>query len=420
LRFYTEIEFERFGKLEIERAAIPENRGGASAIRGTRFIQELEGQDGSELKLEQFWAQYDLNKSIGIRGGIILPPVGRFNILHDDDYWDVPRRTLIDRDAPALPVKTAWSEAGLGLIGSKAIGQGFINYQFYVVNGVTLDYALEQTVAVRDDKAKIEFEPEIGFESGAVNGSRPASAVTWRLGLTPRVGNEIAFSGYHGKYTPRFLQTDAWINSIGVDGKLTLGNFETEGEFIYTKFGKMREVLSDLARNLVHDEAEDEFNETETEVEVGLKGPFTDHRHGFWVDLKYRWRPAWLKQSILGEGFSDPQLIPIVRYERVWYSRLLRELEFKGGAIENLEAEDLSQDRLTIGLTRANPIRSRRRPSSTTRRSMFSPRAQAPLIQTASTGRPAQYKSAIPFCPSPHRKPKRIRARRTRLRRCRL
>src|SRR2546428_7878628 len=38
-----------------------------------------------------------------IRAGIVLPPLGRFNILHDDDYWDLPRRTLVDRDAPVVP-----------------------------------------------------------------------------------------------------------------------------------------------------------------------------------------------------------------------------------------------------------------------------------------------------------------------------
>lgn len=351
LRFYTELELERFGKIEIERAAIPENRGGQNSLAGTRFIQELEGQDGSEIKLEQFWVQYNLTKNVAVRGGIILPPLGRFNILHDDDYWDIPRRTLIDRDAPALPVKSAWSEAGAGLIGSKPIGKGFINYQFYVVNGVALDFALEQVVAVRDDKTKIEFEPEIGFDSGPVNGSRAANALTWRFGISPRVGNEIAFSGYHGKYTPKFLQTSAYINSFGVDGKLTVGNFESEGEFIYTKFGKIERVLTDLARNLVNSSTEDELNETETEVEIGLKGPFTDHRHGFWVDLKYRWRPDWLKQSFLGEGFSDPQLIPIVRYERVWYNKFVREFEFRQGVGGDLDMENLSQDRFTIGLT---------------------------------------------------------------------
>jgi hypothetical protein len=219
------------------------------------------------------------------------------------------------------------------------------------MNGVTLDFALEQVVAVRDDKSKIEFEPEIGFDSGPVNGSRGANAVAWRFGLSPRVGNEIAFSGYHGKYTPNFLPKSAYINSFAVDGKFSRGSFEAEGEFVYTDYGKAQRVLADLARNLVNSETEDEFGETETEVAVGLKGPFTNQRYGFWVDLKYRFRPDWLKNSIFGEGFSDPQIIPIFRYERVWYNKFVRELEFKKGLVENFDLEDLSQDRFTLGLT---------------------------------------------------------------------
>jgi hypothetical protein len=352
LRFYTELEFERFGRIEVERAAIPENRGGRSSLAGTRFIQELEGQAGSELKLEQFWMQYSLNSNFGIRGGIILPPLGRFNILHDDDYWDVPRRTLVDRDAPVIPAKAAWSEAGIGFIGSRAFGKGFVNYQFYVVNGVTLDFALEQTLALRGgDKAKVEHEAEISFDSGPVNGSRPAQAITWRFGFIPRLGNEIAFSGYHGKYTPGFLKQSAWINSLGIDGKLTRGNFEAEGEFIYTSYSKLQRVLGDLVRNLVSSEFEDELGQTETSIEVGLKGPFTNRRHGFWIDAKYRWRPDWLKKSFLGESFADPQLIPIVRYERVWFNKFVSGLEFKNALIEGFDSENLSQDRITIGLT---------------------------------------------------------------------
>lgn len=351
LRFYTELEFERLGKIEIGRATVPENRGGRSQLAGTRFIQEVEGQGGSEIKLEQFWVQYNFHDALGVRGGIILPPLGRFNILHDDDYWDVPRRTLVDRDAPVIPAKSAWSEVGLGVIGSKPMGKGFFNYQFYVVNGVTLDFALEQIVSVRNDKTLIEFEPEIFFDSGPVNGSHPAQAVTWRLGFIPRFGNEIAFSGYHGKYTPGFLKESAWINSFGIDGKLTRGSFEAEGEFIYSDYGRMHRVLGDLARNLVNRKSEDELSETETEVAIGLAGPFANQRYGFWFDLKYRWRPDWLRSSILGESFNDPQLIPIVRYERVWFNKFVRGLTFKGGAIEGFDVEDLSQDRLTLGLT---------------------------------------------------------------------
>ncbi|RMG55686.1 MAG: hypothetical protein D6723_02230 [Acidobacteria bacterium] len=354
LRIHSEIEFERLGKIEIERTAIPENRGQRHRS-GTRFIQGIEGQSGSEIKIEQAWLQYDIaSDQFGLRAGIVLPPLGRFNLLHDDDYWDIPRRTLVDRDAPVLPAETAWSELGAGILGTIPLSGGFIKYQAYIVNGVTLDFTNEVIASLRQGRNLLEIEPEIFFDSGPVNGSNTADAATWRLALSPRIGSEIAFSGYHGRYTPDYLNVRENINSFGIDGKLTLGSFEAEGEFIYTDYGRMQRVLDDLARQLVDVGAEtsgDETEELESEAEAEFKGPLTNQRYGFWIDLKYRWRPRWLRESFLGRGFEDPQLIPIVRYERVWFNDLVRELRFADGIITNLTLEDISQDRLTIGLT---------------------------------------------------------------------
>lgn len=351
IRFYSEIEFERFGKIEVERRVLPENRGPENPVAGTRFVQSVEGTDGSELSVEQAWAEFNLTKNLAIRGGIILPPLGRFNILHDDDYWDVPRRTLVDRDIPVIPVRTAWSEGGIGVIGTQPLAKGFLNYQFYGVNGVTLNYSLEQSIAIRDDKAEAELEPEIFFDSGPVNGTRGLSAVTWRLGYVPKIGNEIALSGYNGKYTPSWIQQSGYLNSFGLDGKFTHKGFEVEGEFIYTDYGKMQRVENDMARNLVESENENEGGEVSTEIAVALKGPFTDQRYGFWTDFKYRFRPKWVKESILGKHFDDPQIIPVVRYERIWLNNYLREFDFRAGMVENAVRENLSQDRLTLGLT---------------------------------------------------------------------
>lgn len=352
LRIYSEIEYERFNKLEVNRNAIPENLGLPTRNRaGTRFIQEVEGR--GEIGIEQAWAQFNFNKDVGLRFGVILPPVGRLNILHDDDYWDLPRRTLVDRNAPVLPVPAAWRELGAGIVGKHAIGGGSINYQFYVVNGVTLDFSHEVTPALRQGRALLAIEPEIHFANGPFNGTQSARAVTWRLGMSPKLGSEIALSGYHGPYTPEFLNFRSSINSVGVDGKMTLGRFETEGTFIYTDFGRMRGVIDALARNLVVNVAETVSTETRTlenEVELEPAGPLTNQRYGFWVDLKYRFWPQALGRTFLGRGFENPQLIPIFRYDRVWYNGLFREFTFANRVITHIERENLSQDRLSLGL----------------------------------------------------------------------
>jgi hypothetical protein len=352
LRVYSEIEYERLSKLEFNRTAIPENLGIPTRNRaGTRFIQETEGR--GELGVEQAWAQYDFAKDVGVRVGVVLPPLGRLNILHDDDYWDLPRRTLVDRGAPVLPVPAAWRELGAGLVGKHPIGSGAINYQVYVVNGVTLDFAHETTASLRAGRALLAVEPEIRFDNGPFNGSQSARAVTWRLGVSPKLGSEIAISGYHGRYTPDYLNFKSRINAFGVDGKLTWRGFEAEGEFIYSDYGRMRGVLGAIARQLVVNVAETSSSETRTlenEVELELDGPMTNQRYGFWIDVKYRFWPSFLNGTFLGRSFENPQLIPIFRYDRVWFNGLVTDIKFANRTISNIESENLSQDRATLGL----------------------------------------------------------------------
>lgn len=353
LRVYSEIEFERFNQIEIERTAIPENRGLQNRA-GTRFIEEVEGQGGSEIAVEQAWAQYDFGKPLGLRMGVILPPVGRFNILHDDDYWDLPRRPLVDRGGPVLPVKSAWRELGAGLVGNIPLGQGYLDYQIYGMGGVKMDFALEKVVSLRQGRELLEIEPELAFASGPFNGTNPTDAFSWRVAYSPKLGNEIAFSGYHGRYTPSFLKVDSSINTVGLDGKLTWKRFEMEGEFLYTDFGRLEAVLQDVAAQAVDSAAETSSAETaalESEVAAGFAGPFTNQRFGYWVDLKYRFWPRFLSGTFLGRGFENPQLIPIVRLERIWFNDFIRQFTFAGGRVTNLQKENMEQQRISLGLT---------------------------------------------------------------------
>ena len=109
LRFSLELEYERFRKLELERSVKPEDEG-------LGLEQAIEGTDGSEIAIEQAWLQYDLTDWLSFRGGAVLVPVGRFNLRHDDNLWNLPRRSLADRGAPVLPSTSAWDELGVGFV----------------------------------------------------------------------------------------------------------------------------------------------------------------------------------------------------------------------------------------------------------------------------------------------------------------
>jgi hypothetical protein len=348
IHIYTEIEFERLLELEVERKV-------QGAGQGLQFEQGLEGTNGGAVELEQAWAQFDLSKNHGFRFGVVLSPVGRYNIHHDDDYWDIPRRTLTDRDAPVLPVKAAWRELGAGVVGHGSLGvNGRIDYQVYLLGGATLDFTMNQiTQTGRGQPGRLVSEAEVGLTSGAFDGTKSAQAVGYRIAYSPRLGSEIALSGYHGKYTPGFIPVSESIHVAGVDGTFKHKGFQVEGEVIVSSFGNVRNVLGSFAERAFASSIESQREggqDLASEIEFSLEG-LARRRYGFWTDIKYHWRPDFLKRTFLGRGFEDPVLIPIFRYERVSLRDLVTDLAFDQGVLTDLAQENRSQDRFTLGLS---------------------------------------------------------------------
>src|SRR4051812_5234884 len=352
LRIYSELEFERLLEIETEKSAF-------RAPGELTFKQTMEGNPGGAIELEQAWGQYDFAKNHGFRGGIMLVPVGRFNLLHDDDYWDIPRRTLTDRDGPVLPVKSAWRDLGAGFVGSWNIGKtGKLDYQVMALNGASLDFNVEHELSTKSGspgQAELVLNSELQLGSGFFDGSKSTSAVAWRAAYSPNLHGEFAFSGYRGAYNPSFMDFGDSLTSLAYDHKWKYKNFETEGEFVYTSLGRLDRVLNSFAVTA--------FNSANSTVASSSSGGLTTatvetelanlsrDRYGVWSDFKYHARPKWLKKSFLGSSFEDPQLIPIVRYERIWLNRVTDDIEVTNGAVSGLNQQDLQQDRFTAGIS---------------------------------------------------------------------
>jgi hypothetical protein len=344
LHGYMELELERFRKLELEK-------GNERADGGLTVKQSVEGTDDSEISLEQAWLQFDLAKWLAFRGGAVLVPVGRFNLRHDDNLWDLPRRSLVDRGTPVLPVPAAWDELGAGFVGNVAVGRtSNLDYQLYVVQGAALDFNFEQVAMTRSpEAAKQVIEVELEPTTGTFNtDSKEGKAVTGRLAYSPALGHEIASSFYWGQYTPDFLGNED-LYSFSVDGRTGIGPFELEGEWMYTHFDGIRGVARQLARVARDSESEFENPDLETEVEFELAGLATN-KHGYWIDLRYRFWPEFLTNSVLGHRFENPQLIAVLRGEQVWLDDLIEEAVFGGGTLTDFETEDRRVDRITVGL----------------------------------------------------------------------
>jgi hypothetical protein len=339
LRGLVELEFERLTELEVERGAPSE--GGR---RG--FSEAIEGSDSSEISLEQAWLQFMLADWARYRAGMLLVPLGRFNVNHDDNRWDLPRRSLVDRGVSVLPAKAAWSEVGMGFTGDVRTERlGRFGYEAYVMNGVTLDSSIE---TVARGSSELEAEVEIQPRRGTANiDLKRDKAGALRLLWSPGPGEEIGVSGYYGRYTPDFLPSEP-VWAFGIDGKTALGPFELEGEYILTHYSGVRRV----ARGFAGAVAEKEFSSgtpLDVVVEFEVAG-LADTKHGYWVDLRYRFFPDFLRDTVLGSPFDNPQFVLTLRGEQVWLDGLVREVEFAGGSVTELRKEDRWVNRLTLGL----------------------------------------------------------------------
>jgi hypothetical protein len=345
IRAYMELEFERFRKLELEKSLGAEE-GGLGAE------QAIEGTNDSEIAFEQAWLQYDIEDWLKLRGGAVLVPLGRFNLNHDDNQWDLPRRSLVDRGVSVLPVPSAWDELGVGFLGEVPTGENsLLSYQAYVVNGVALGSEFEQVGRTRgatepgEQEVEIEITPETGTFGSDV---KDAKAVTGRLAWSPYLGHEMGGSFYFGQYTPDFLgKEDLW--SLGLDGKTGVGPFEVEGQYIFTRF----EGITNVARRLAAVAVEQEQGVGSPDLESIVKFELANiarSKQGYWLDLRYRFWPSALSDTFLGRYFDNPQMVAVLRGEQVWFDEMLQEMAFSRGVVTDFDTDNRRLDRITAGL----------------------------------------------------------------------
>ena len=354
LQTYFELEFEHFTQLELEKNI---NAGGAEL----ELSQAVEGSNDSEISIEQAWARYSISPALNLDFGAVLVPVGRFNLRHDDNQWLLPRRSLVDRGAPVLPVTAAWTELGAGVSGTAYAGGSLLDYRLYVLNGSSLDFELENELEVAVKPGATELESitaaEFGLVRGAFDGnSNDSLAFAGRLALRPAPGQEIAVSGYFGNYVPSFLGTDASLWSLAVDGLHHVREFEIEYQAVTTRFENLMDVADAFAGRLLFGAREtsgavEDAAFATQKIEFGLSGhAMARRKSGYWIELRRPFWPEALNDTFLGRGFNNPQLIPVLRMEQVFFDDQLQGMAFDGGKVSAFETRNARINRATIGL----------------------------------------------------------------------
>lgn len=175
-------------------------------------------QGDGDIKMEFATMDYRFNDAFNLRGGIILMPMGRFNLIHDSPLNDLPLRPMVSR----LILPSTFAESGIGFFGTfypTALSK--IDYEFYLTNGF--------------DGSDGQFSVEEGSGARSARGSfqkdnNRNKAIVSRVSFSPMLGIEVAGSIHHGQWNNEDDPEDHSLTLLAIDGNLQRGPFDIQGE----------------------------------------------------------------------------------------------------------------------------------------------------------------------------------------------
>jgi hypothetical protein len=173
------------------------------------------GEGGGEVAMEQLYLDYLFSPAFTLRAGLVLPPVGIVNEVHEPPTFNGVDRPAFDQ----VVIPTTWREIGVGAVGALP-GSSGLNYRVFLVNGLKAD----------------GFSAESGIRGGRQEGKEASFAnpsVTGRLEWA-RPGLRIGGSFWYGGSANQdsLLGTGSFANAVALiaaDARYDVGPFMFRG-----------------------------------------------------------------------------------------------------------------------------------------------------------------------------------------------
>ncbi len=256
-----------------------------------RFASELEFEtdfDGTspsneiETAVEMAFLDWTIYEELVLRGGVILPPLGRVNVNHDG-----PARELTDRPlVSTFVIPTTLVEAGVGIHGTVVPSHVWeLTYEAYLVNGFQLLDAAGNLPVALTERAQLLREGRSSI--GGDNNDQVAT--TGRCGVTVGRSLDAGASWHAGTYDER---GDNRLAIVAGDVSFAGPWLDLEGEIATAHFER-----DDFARG------------------AGIPGEYW----GWYVQGAIHGMPAFLR-AIHPAIFAAPgsRCAVVVRYDRVY------------------------------------------------------------------------------------------------------
>lgn len=247
------------------------------------------GQANGDVKLEFAFVDYVFDDAFALRAGIILVPLGKFNLIHDSPVNDLTDRPLVAR----FIIPTTFSEAGVGVYGSLyPFGEAKLDYELYVGNGFRglvengsggLQSRFDDTSGVRGGRPRFRQDIDNNL------------AVMGRIAFSPFLGIEVGGSGHAGNYDQH--AGDLLLAIYAFDATLQLGRLARALEGL--------EIQGEIARADIERNAEARA----ASVPDDLWGMYWQVNYHFMFDVLREWAPI-----PFGE---ESTFTAVVRYDHV-------------------------------------------------------------------------------------------------------
>ncbi len=199
----------------------------ATVTEHLRLLAELEFEDGGRLfGLEIAMAEYDLNRNLSARAGIILTPLGRFNPAHDGPLWEFVERPFVSTRI----IPTTHNELAFGFHGLFEIGESTLNWEAYIVNGLG-----DGVIDNDHGRASIPGGKSVDLFNKDNNGM---PAFTGRASIGHRLEWDIGLSYYGGVYNKYRLEDGTadpkrMLSITALDFGTGISGVSVQGELAY-------------------------------------------------------------------------------------------------------------------------------------------------------------------------------------------
>ncbi len=177
-------------------------------------------EEGGEVKLEFAALDFMIREWLVFRGGIILSPLGYFNLVHDSPWNDLTARPLVNRQI----IPTTLAESGMGFHGTIYPNDlTVLNYELYLVNGFNTAILQDLDGDGTPDQVRIRKG-----RGSLKEDNNKGKSIVGRLSWSPRLGVQLGGSFHVGPYSDTGSD---YLSIYALDVEFNRGPVQFLGEY---------------------------------------------------------------------------------------------------------------------------------------------------------------------------------------------